>query len=126
MGVIAMPSSSLRWSLPPVCFAVLLALAIRAQAAAPPTPSQERIDRLIRQLGSDSFQEREAATRALARMGRAAVPALRRAARSPDLEVRARAGRLVRQFDADRYRALLTFGAGNRPVYCLAFSSDGR
>lgn len=49
------------------------------------------IARLIRQLGSDSFDEREDACRSLVTLGSAAVPALKEAARSTDLEVRQRA-----------------------------------
>jgi hypothetical protein len=61
-------------------------------AAAGPDP---RVEQLIRRLGSDSYAEREAAARALEGLGAAALPALRTAARGPDPEVRARAGRLV-------------------------------
>jgi hypothetical protein len=53
------------------------------------------IDRLIRQLGSDRFSEREAASKALAALGTAARPALTRAAKVRDAEVRARARRLL-------------------------------
>jgi hypothetical protein len=53
------------------------------------------VDRLIRQLGSDTFEEREAASRALVALGKSARPALARAARTGDAEVRARARRLL-------------------------------
>jgi formylglycine-generating enzyme len=53
----------------------------------------ERIDRLIRQLGSDSFVEREEAGKALEVIGMPALAALRKAAASSeDVEVRRRAG----------------------------------
>jgi sulfatase modifying factor 1 len=56
----------------------------------------ERIDRLIRQLGSESFAQREAAGKALQGIGEPALDALRKAAgTSEDIEVRRRAGRLV-------------------------------
>jgi formylglycine-generating enzyme required for sulfatase activity len=56
----------------------------------------ERIDRLILQLGSEKFAEREAAGRALEAIGTPALEALRKAAaESEDAEVRSRAGRLV-------------------------------
>jgi sulfatase modifying factor 1 len=58
----------------------------------------ERIDRLIRQLGSDSFAQREEAGKALEAVGTPALDALRKAAAgSEDLEVRRRAGRLVEE-----------------------------
>lgn len=49
------------------------------------------IDQLIGRLGASSFREREQATEALVARGRAAVPALRRAAASESPEVRWRA-----------------------------------
>ncbi len=55
-----------------------------------------RIDRLIEQLGSKKFNEREAAARALEKMGEKALPALRKAAMEhADSEVRRRAASLV-------------------------------
>jgi formylglycine-generating enzyme required for sulfatase activity len=54
-----------------------------------------RVDRLIRQLGSEKFEEREAASRALQAIGEPALTSLRRAAtNSGDAEVRRRAKRL--------------------------------
>ena len=57
-----------------------------AQAARPiarddAAPDNRDVDRLIRQLGSDEFEEREAATRALKKVGKAALTALQRAAK---------------------------------------------
>src|SRR5262245_45034999 len=72
---------------------------------APPSPGAEpdpdRVDRLIRQLGSDRFKEREAAAKALEELGEPALPALKRAATdSPDVEVRRRAEALLKKFPA--------------------------
>ncbi|HEY7423642.1 MAG TPA: hypothetical protein VH682_05300, partial [Gemmataceae bacterium] len=54
------------------------------------------IDRLIRQLSSSSFAEREAATRGLEKTGNAAVKALRTAtSKGADLELRRRAEQLI-------------------------------
>lgn len=50
---------------------------------------------LVRQLGSDEFAEREAASRKLAALGQAAVDALRHGLKSDDPEVRSRAARLL-------------------------------
>src|SRR4051794_39018486 len=71
---------------------VLLAGATLCLLAAAPPP---QVDRLIRQLGSDRYAQRESATQALDRLGGPALPALRKAAGSPDPEVRRRARRLV-------------------------------
>jgi hypothetical protein len=87
---------------------LLLACGLRADEKSPripkaPTPSREtdrpadlnaspeRIRRLIRQLGSRSFKEREAAERALIDLGRAAEDQVRRAMKDDDPEVARRA-----------------------------------
>ena len=77
-----------------VCHAVLFAaLAFAALGA---DPGRVASDRLIRQLGSDSYDEREAASAALKAMGEAALPTLLQALGSPDPEVRQRAATLLR------------------------------
>lgn len=54
------------------------------------------IERLVRQLGSDDFGKREAASNALNKVGKPALNALRKAAKgSDDAEVRSRAARLI-------------------------------
>lgn len=50
---------------------------------------------LVQKLGSDSFQAREAASAALAHMGRGALIAVRKGCQSPDAEVAARCRRLA-------------------------------
>lgn len=54
------------------------------------------IARLIHQLGSDDFTEREAASNALDALGETALPALRKAQDNSDLEIRRRAAHLVK------------------------------
>jgi hypothetical protein len=72
--------------------AVMLALAPVGAGS----PADADVERLVRQLGSDKFKEREAAASALTKVGKPALPALRKAAAdSADEEVRARAARLV-------------------------------
>lgn len=95
------------WLLVPCGIALLTVpvapLAAAGRADPPPVP------RLIDQLGSADFAEREAATRALAEAGAPALPALREAAVSPDPEVRRRAADLARlvekRLEADRLLA---------------------
>src|SRR5437879_8715626 len=56
----------------------------------------DRIAFLINQLGDEKFTRREAATKALAKIGEPALAALRKAAAShEDIEIRVRASRLV-------------------------------
>jgi hypothetical protein len=74
---------------------LLLAAAGLPARPAPPTAQAARIDRLIVDLGSEQFPEREAAIKELARIGPPALGALRKAARHPDLEVRTRVAKLL-------------------------------
>jgi hypothetical protein len=68
----------------------LEALAREAPAEAAPA-ERERLRGLVRRLGSDAYDEREEASRALLEAGDAAEPFLREAAGSDDAEVRIRA-----------------------------------
>jgi hypothetical protein len=81
----------------------LLAGACAARADTPVVAkagSPAQIERLIQQLGSDRFSEREAAAKALEAIGVPALEALRRAAsRDADAERRQRAGELVRRIE---------------------------
>src|SRR5437016_5696061 len=63
-------------------------LAARADGAA-------EVSRLVKQLGSDDFWTREAASKRLKEIGAAALPALRRAASDGDTETRRRAEEAV-------------------------------
>jgi|SRR5579884_487062 len=67
-----------------------MALLISLPSSADEAPSKDKIDKLIEQLGSGSFAEREKATKELAALGVPALEALRKAAKSEDLEVRKR------------------------------------
>jgi uncharacterized protein (TIGR03067 family) len=74
----------------------LLFLLLATPAAALPRPSAVEIARLVEQLGSPSFPEREEASRRLEALGDKALPALQKAARAAkDAEVRRRAGNIV-------------------------------
>ncbi len=65
-----------------------------------PTPAAARIDVLVKDLGAEDYDARETAYRELARLGTAAKPALERAARSEDVQVRVSAKRLLRKLEA--------------------------
>jgi hypothetical protein len=74
-----------------------------------PTVSNEQIEILIAELGSKSYAQREAATRALDRMELVGLPALRKAASTAsDPEVRNRANILVRTIE-NRHEIELLF-----------------
>ena len=69
-----------RWLLPCVVVAAcFMPVGVRGDE---PRPSAAQIDRLIRQLGSEVFSEREEASRQLKKIGPAAMPALARPSRA--------------------------------------------
>src|SRR5262245_28432903 len=63
--------------------------------------SQEKLAALIEQLGDDSFEKREQASRELIRLGKRAKRVLEEALEHADLEIRSRAGRCLREIDKD-------------------------
>jgi hypothetical protein len=68
-----------------------------AQAVGEPAgPGAGEIERLIEQLGSESFEDRQKASKRLEEIGEQALPALEKAAGSRDAEVRRRAGELAK------------------------------
>ena len=70
-----------------------------AVLAAPPLESAVSPVRLVEQLGSESYSEREAAVAALERSGPAVVPALEAATRDPNPEVSKRAAQILTNFN---------------------------
>lgn len=64
---------------------------------APPT---SEIQKLVAELGSDNFETRETADRLLRKVGKAAIPALKKALESEDAEVRARAKRILAEIES--------------------------
>lgn len=102
-----------------------LALACTPDAGAAPPPADE-VERLIRQLGSDRFAEREAAARRLGEADESSLEALRRAAADGDAEVRRRARGLVRRLEIRLYGERLCLTGHRGPVVALARSPDGR
>ncbi len=67
-----------------------MALLISLPSSADQAPSKEKIDKLIEQLGSGNFAEREKATKELGAIGVPALEALRKAIKSDDAEIRKR------------------------------------
>jgi hypothetical protein len=68
---------------------LLIVLTLPAGSQSPTKAEPAEVERLIRQLGGDSFAEREAASRALAAIGEPVLETLRKAAREDrDTEVR--------------------------------------
>src|SRR5262245_44638236 len=91
---------------PSLCLAAALA---SSPASAPPPArplAKEPTSRLLGLLGSDSYEEREAATRELMCREEAA-PAVRKALRFPDAEVRRRAERILKEHDRRQARRSL-------------------
>jgi len=62
---------------------------VRAQRSSPKT-ARARIERLLAQLGSESYKDREAAAKALVKMGSRIIPVLRKGLKNSDPEVRQR------------------------------------
>lgn len=80
----------------------LLVSLITPSATALQPPSTAQATGLIRLLGSNSYEERNAAEKALKAMGKRAMPALQKAAKGArDAEVRRRAARLVQASTRD-------------------------
>jgi hypothetical protein len=82
----------------PLLFGLALAVAVLPSAAADKT-DPEQINKLIQQLGSGDFAEREKATRELDALGTKALDALRKAAKSDDAEISRRAEELVKKWE---------------------------
>src|SRR5947209_5791743 len=110
----------------PLLLAVEMTLALPALAVGTETPTPVEIRRLITQLGSDEFAEREAASRRLEAIGAPALPALHRAAASQDPEVRRRAGQVIPAIHARLFGEVRRFDTGSEHVLAVAFSPDGR
>src|SRR5262249_41862774 len=65
------------------------------------------LGRLVEQLGSDTFADREKAAQALQEIGPPALPALRNALANRDAETRRRAGDLIRAIEKQAEAARL-------------------
>src|SRR5262249_60880627 len=76
---------------------------LRDKLVAPAEPDDKRVARLVADLDADEFAVREKATADLEAMGKAAVPALRKALQDPpSAEVRDRATRILKHLEGDK------------------------
>lgn len=86
-----------------VCAAMFaLLVSLPGSTAAQDSGPTERVARLIRDLGSPAFEDRQRANEELAGLGAASREQLKVAANSEDAEVRARARDLLRRLDVER------------------------
>jgi uncharacterized protein (TIGR03067 family) len=90
---------------------------------AAPVKSEKEMKRLIDQLGSERFIDREQATQELSKLGKSALPHLKEAAKSPDAEVRQRAKQLIERISAADMETSLAKLQGTWRV--AAMTSDG-
>jgi len=95
---------------------ICLAYAEEAKPA-PTKPDAAQIARLVAQLGSDRYEEREAASESLDALGTTALDSLRVALKSPSPETRKRAGDLVQRIEKRLETAELTQPKMIRLVY---------
>jgi WD40 repeat protein len=104
------------------------AFAVRAESPDPPSerPNSAAIARLIVQLGSGEFTEREQASQRLGAIGEPAVPPLRAALKNSDLEVRFRARDVLRNIHDRLYGQRLALEGHGDVVVSVAVSPDGR
>jgi hypothetical protein len=79
------------------------------------------VERLIKQLGSDRFRQREAATKRLEEIGEPALDALYKAADSADAEVRRRAEYIVNKLYPE-----LRLTGHTGAVWSVCVSADGK
>jgi hypothetical protein len=84
-----------------------LADEIAVAEKAVPAKSDKEIERLIDQLGSKRFRDREQASQELWKFGKSTMPKLKEAATSPDAEVRRRALELVERIEPPPITPLL-------------------
>jgi WD40 repeat protein len=106
---------------------VLTAALVGAFPRAPVAPpDQEEIRRLIVQLGSSRYKDREVASKKLEAIGEPAWYPLCKAAASPDLETRRRAQKLVQAIGKRLFVEVRHFGGqGGYWLNRVAFTRDG-
>lgn len=109
-----------------VGLAPLVSLAMAAHTEEKKTVASD-FDRLVRQLGSASFREREEATRRLSAGGEESLGPLRKArSGATDPEQRWRLDRIIRAVDGRLYGLQVAFVGHTREVCAVALSPDGK
>jgi hypothetical protein len=84
-----------------VAFFTAISVATAADADKPtPAKSEKELKRLIEQLGSNQYYEREQASAELSKLGGAILATLKEATKHPDAEIRRRAELLVERLEA--------------------------
>src|SRR5204863_8953154 len=89
-------------------------------------PDDAEIARLIKQLGDDEFEKREAATTRLKESGEPALDAATKATTSSDPEVRRRAEDIVAAIEDKLYGAELRFTGHTGGTWSVCVSADGK
>jgi WD40 repeat protein len=107
-----------------VALAVVLAAVALARSEGAPPATDAEIARLIEQLGSGEFAEREQAQKRLAEVGEAALGPLRKALESDDAEVRRRARELVRDIERRLFGEQLCLVGHTGDVVSVVVSGD--
>jgi predicted RNase H-like nuclease (RuvC/YqgF family) len=91
---------------------VALTLALGSACSTPAFAEETRVERLVRQLGAENFDERDKALKELIEIGAPALEALQKAAASPDAEVAMRAKACIPEIERnDKVVQFLTFQA---------------
>ena len=112
--------------------ALLLSPPLRAQElddATPPDTTQvlAEVERLVEDLGGESYDAREAAGRRLLNIGEAAWERVAEASQSAsDLELRYRAAELLKTLEKKKYSPIRIWEEHKDIVWAVAFSPDGR
>src|SRR5207245_1697796 len=104
----------------------LLVLALPFVPVAADAPDDAEIARLVKQLGDEDFDKREAATTRLKEIGEALFDALHQATTSHDPEVRRRAEDLVAVLEKKLSGEQLRFTGHTALVRCVCVSADGK
>jgi hypothetical protein len=113
-----MNTSLIRW------FA-LLVLALFVPVVLADDSSNAELARLIKQLGHDDFEKREAAKKGLAEIGEPALGALNKAQTSNEPEVRFRAEEIITVIEIKLYPELILRGHTSS-CRCICVSADGK
>ena len=109
----------------PRCVALLFVVLPLVPAVAV-APGDTEVERLIKQLGSDKFKEREAAMKRLLEIGEPALDALYKAQTSADEEVRQRTEKIIAAIGSKLYVELLCLTGHTSPVWSVCVSADGK